>query len=384
MGFEFLSPVEDVVLAHTALLPKQSIGKSISKHTQNSFPDLEQVNIALIGIPEIRGLYQKEHEPLNLAQVRLEFYKLFLGNWDASIADLGNLIPGATVEDTYFAVKELVASLVKQKVVPLLIGGGQDITYAVYRAFDTLEQMVNLVAVDYKFDFGEADELISSNSYMSKIITNPPNNLFNFSNLGYQTYYNAQEEIDLMERLFFEAYRLGELIDDITLAEPVLRDADIVSIDIRSVKGADLGNPLQSQPNGFDSREICAIARYAGISDKVSVFGIFELLNALPTSQLTAQILWYFIEGYNFRANEYPFATKENLTKYIVPVEEEELHFYKSNKTERWWIEIPSMLTSHNKINSLALLPCSHKDYLDACNQIIPNRWWKAYKKSLN
>ena len=67
--------------------------------------------------------------------------------------------------------------------------------------------MINIVSIDSRFDFGMDDELISSHSYMSKIITEKPNNLFNFSNLGFQSYYNAQEEKDLMERLFFDAYR---------------------------------------------------------------------------------------------------------------------------------------------------------------------------------
>ncbi len=49
-----------------------------------------------------------------------------------------------------------------------------------------------------------------------------PNNLYNYSNIGYQTYFTSQEEIDLMEKMFFDAYRLGDVGADITIAEPVL------------------------------------------------------------------------------------------------------------------------------------------------------------------
>ncbi len=384
MDLEFLKPVEDVVMAHNALLPKQCLGKTIKIHTEEKLPSLENCRLAILGVPESRNAFFKRQEELNTSKIRLELYKLFAGNWNAPIVDLGDIEPGATPEDTYFAVKELVAYLVKNEITPLIIGASQDITYATYRAFDKLEQMVNLVAIDNRFDFGEDDELISSRSYMSKIITDKPTNLFNFTNIGYQTYFNAQEEIDLMERLFFEAYRLGDITSDITLAEPVLRDADVISLDIRSVKASDLGYPDNSFPNGFDGREICAIARYAGLSDRVSVFGIYECENTYASAQLIAQILWYFIEGYNYRANEYPFTAKDSYTKFIVPVDQEELRFYKSNRTERWWIEIPTILPIYNKLSSPALLPCSHQDYLNACNQIIPNRWWKAYKKSLN
>jgi hypothetical protein len=219
---------------------------------------------------------------------------------------------------------------------------------------------------------------------MSKIITDKPNNLFNFSNIGYQSYFNAQEEIDLMERLFFDAYRLGDLGADISLAEPVLRNAHMISLDARAIRASEIGLSDNFSPNGFTGREICAIARYAGISDKVSIFGIYEMENTVQSAQLIAQIIWYFIEGFNFRVEESPFGQSEDFTKYIVPTDIEQLVFYKSHLTDRWWVEVPSILNSHTKTNSPALLPCTKKDYLDACDQNIPERWYKAYKKGFN
>jgi len=137
-------------------------------------------------------------------------------------------------------------------------------------------------------------------------------------------------------------------------------------------------------PNGFDGREICAIARYAGISDQVSVFGIYEGENHPQSFQLMAQIIWYFMEGFNYRVKETPSSTNDDFSKFIVPSDTEELVFYKSHLTERWWVEVPSILTSHTKSKSQALLPCTEQDYLDACDQIIPERWFKAYKKGFN
>jgi formiminoglutamase len=243
--------------------------------------------------------------------------------------------------------------------------------------------MVNIVSVDSEFDFGNSDELISSGSYMSKIIIEKPNNLFNFCNLGYQTYYNAQEEIDLMEKLFFDAYRLGSLINDITIAEPVMRDADLVSLDMTSLQCQELGSKEHMAPNGFNSREICAISRYAGISDRVSVFGIFEGTETHMSVKLIAQMIWYFIEGVNFRKNDYPDPKLKNYDKYLVPIDNDELHFYKSHISGRWWIEIPNIPNLNNKLKRHTLLPCTHQDYLDACNQVIPERWWKAYRKTM-
>lgn len=57
-----------------------------------------------------------------LQSFREEFYKLYPGNWHAQIADLGDIIPGESLEDTYYAIKTLVAYLIKQRVVPIVIG----------------------------------------------------------------------------------------------------------------------------------------------------------------------------------------------------------------------------------------------------------------------
>ncbi|WP_394750253.1 formimidoylglutamase [Spongiimicrobium salis] len=382
MAFDFLIPVEDKVLAHCELLSPHTLGKNIAKHSQKQgLPAYSNAAVAIIGVKESRNAFEKKITPLDTSRIRLELYKLMLGNWDVSMVDLGDIEEGNTVFDTYFVVKEIITALVQKNVTPIIIGATQDITYPTYRAFDGIKNMINMVVVDSKFDFGDAEELISSNSYMSKIITDKPNNLFNFSNIGYQSYFNAQEEIDLMERLFFDAYRLGEIASDITLVEPVLRNAHLVSIDARAIKASEMGMPNSFSPNGFDGREICAIARYTGLSDRVSVFGIYEIENTVQSFQLVAQMIWYFIEGYNYRIPEFPYANTDDFTKFIVPMEMEELVFHKSNTTERWWIEVPSILTSHNKSKSPALLPCTEKDYLDACNENIPERWFKAYKK---
>ena len=51
--------------------------------------------------------------------------------------------------------------------------------------------------VDNRFDFSQEEELISGRSYMSEIIMQNPSKLYNFTNLGYQSYLIAQEELDL-------------------------------------------------------------------------------------------------------------------------------------------------------------------------------------------
>jgi hypothetical protein len=245
--------------------------------------------------------------------------------------------------------------------------------------------MINIVNIDCKFDLGDSNKPIKNNSFVGKIILDQPYNLFNYATIGYQTYFNSQEEIDLMDKLYFESYRLGQVSKDIALVEPVLRDANIVSLDLGSIKSAEVSLNQKYSPNGFDGKEICTISRYAGISNKVSSFGIYEYKPSKDdeiTSMLMAQIIWYFVEGVNFRIKDDDFTDENSYQKYITLVDEQELIFFKSNKTGRWWIEIPFLTEINTKLRRHTLLPCMHQDYLDACDNKIPDRWYKAFQKN--
>lgn len=384
MNSDFLTPIKDSVVAHSVLLSSHALGRQIRVHSQTEgFPPLKDVQLAIIGVEEDRNTEDNFGSGKELHHIRRHLYQLFPGNWHTTLADLGNIKKGNSTSDTHFAIKEVVAGLLKQNIIPIIIGGGQDITFSNYRAYDAMEQTVNLAAVDSMFDLGNLEDELSSKSYLSKIIMQQPNNLFNYSNIGYQTYFNSQEEINLIQSLNFDAYRLGEA-KDLEIVEPVLRDADIVSIDIGSVRQSDAPANNNVSPNGFYGEEICAIARYAGISDKVSSFGIYEY-NAkydqnYQTAHLIAQMIWYFVEGVNHRAQDYPFSTKENYQKFTVLLEDDEpINFFKSHKTGRWWMEIN--LIDNNKYKRHALIPCTYQDYLETTKQVIPDRWFKAQQK---
>ena len=384
MNQDFLTPIEESLVTHLVSQSTLSLGQKIKIHTQKQgFPDLENVQIAILGVQEDRNSQDNFGCGENLDFIRKKVYQLFPGDWHTNIVDLGNVLKGNTVSDTYFAVSEIITSLLKKNIIPVIIGGGQDITYVNYRAYDALEQTVNITAVDSRFDLGSLEDDLTSQSYLSKIIMQEPNNLFNYCNVGYQTFFNGQEEIELLNNLFFDAYRLGEA-KDLESIEPAFRNADIVSIDIGAVRQSEAPANNNASPNGFYGDEICAISRYAGISDKVSSFGIYEYNskydNNHQTAHLIAQMIWYFIEGVNSRVKDYPFTRKEDYQKFTVLLEEDDpLTFYKSHKTGRWWIEIN--ILSDNKYKRHALVPCTYEDYVSATKGVIPQRWYKSMSK---
>jgi len=387
INYNFLSPVDDLILSHMNLNSSLILGNRINIFSDvSSPPDLANVDVAIIGVNEYRNGINSLDENFSLNEIRKKFYNLYPGNWSLNIADLGDLILGENVFDTYQAMQSIISVLLKNNIIPVIIGGTQDLTYANYRSYDYLEKTVNVVNIDSNFDLGDSSKPIKNNSFLGKIILDKPHNLFNYSVLGYQTYFNSQEEIDLMEKLYFEAYRLGELNNSIQNAEPILRDANIVTLDLKSIKSSELSSKQKFSPNGFDGKEICAISRYAGISNKVSSFGIYEYLPSIEdeaTEMLIAQIMWYFIEGVSCRIVDNNFHKVEDFQKFIVLVDSQELVFLKSVKSSRWWVEIPFVQNSNNKLDDHSLLPCMHEDYLDATKGVIPERWFKAQKKNI-
>ena len=380
MSLELLLPVKKENLLDLTLLPKQILGKNISIHTQNTgLPELKGLTIALIGLNEHRNSFF-HNSSYNVNQFRKVFYELYPGNWNLSIADLGDLPNGEKVEDTYFAIKEIGVHLKQMNIIPVFIGGSHDLMFPLYEVFQNFKQLVNIVSVDRSFDFSQEDELISGRSYMSKIIMEKPNVLNNYTNIGFQSYYCAEQEKDLMGKLYFDSIRLGQVLNQPALAEPVFRDADVVSFDMKCLSWHAIADPLKGQPNGIDSRTICSLTRYAGISDRVSFLGFFEIPSTPMTDQLLAQMIWYLIEGVQLRFDEYPVNTRDFL-KYSVTLSDQIMVFYKSDKSNRWWMELTNNSHLNNKTKSTTLLACTEKDYLDAMEDKIPERWYNAVKR---
>lgn len=379
----FIHPIKESIVDFVHALPKDCIGRSLVLNTLNSSFDFVPNSIVFLGVPEDRTALHNDGTGQDLDIIRKQFYKLYKGNWNLSIYDLGDVIPGESFTDTEIALIEIVAFLLRHKMLPIIIGGSHALTYASYRAFDQLEQKVNLAVVDAKFDLGNIDTSMDSQSYLTKIVMEKPNNLFNYTNIAYQTFLNSQDEINLLQSLLFEAYRLGDVKNDIELVEPVLRETDFLSIDMSAVRKADAPANKNATISGLSAEDICKITRYAGISDKLSVLGVYEY-NASKdadfiTAELIAQMLWYFIEGVNFRSYEFPSKGLKNFKKYIVIIDDETLQFYKSDLSGRWWMEIN--VKDDNKTRRQTLIPCTYSDYLTANRQEVPERWYVNRKK---
>ncbi len=385
---EFFTPIDPNYFVGAKRYAATSYGKIVSAYIQGGdFPGLENVHLAIVGVEEDRHAVNNEGCGLAADYVRENFYKLFQGDYSAKIVDLGNIKKGNTIQDSYFALSDVLSQLLKKNIVPIIVGGSQDLTFCNYLAYQKMEQTINIVAVDSSFDIGEGDKTLDSQSYLSKIILHKPNILFNFSNIGYQTYFVDQNSIELMQKLFFDTHRLGKVRKNMEAVEPIVRNADVLSFDISAIRQSDAPGNGNASPNGFYGEEACQISRYAGMSDKLSSIGFYEINPAFDTNKQTAhivaQMIWYFIDGFYNRKKDYPIVDKSEYTKYRVSIKdhEHEIVFYKSNKSDRWWMDVPYPINHQLKFERHHMVPCSYSDYETACSDEMPDSWWQTYQK---
>lgn|SRR5690606_1254926 len=385
---DFFSPVNSKEILSEVDLFNSQYGKIIEIYDKE-FPKLVNIDIAIIGVMDDRKAVNNKGCAEAPDAFRKQFYKLHQGGYRTKIADLGNIKRGHSVTDTYVALKTVTTELIKKNIVPVIIGGGQDLTYAQYLAYEKLEQRVDLVVVDPSFDLQEdVDDVkdTTSRSYLNKVMLHQPNYLFNFSNIGYQTYFVNQESLAVFEKLYFDVYRLGVFSGKIEQAEPVLRNADMISFDMGAIRSSDAFANGNATPNGFYGEEACQICRYAGMSDKLTSIGFYEFNPEYDrngqTAILLSQMIWYFIEGYYHRKKDFPLQPKSAYIIYhtALKADDHEVVFVKSKKSDRWWMQVPYPNTK--SVNErYHLVPCSYEDYQTAIDGELPDLWWRTYQK---
>ena len=118
-------------------LSKNQIGRNVICNINQSFPDIDSIDFAIIFAPEYRGGSLVNTQEADLINIRKELYSLYRGDWNYRIGDFGNLIIGNNVNDSYFAINDIFSNLISQSVFPILIGGSNDLVYAIYRSYES-------------------------------------------------------------------------------------------------------------------------------------------------------------------------------------------------------------------------------------------------------
>lgn len=358
----------------------------------DEFPNYAEADIALIGIGEHRGSEFNEGIARAADTIRQAFYRLKKGSGAYRIVDLGNLVDGHSLEETYGRVREVCETLISYQTFPILIGGSHDVDYGQYQAYETLEKLITILSVDAYIDIEKLtdspDTQKPSQHHLHKILMHDPNYLLNYGHLGYQSYLVDAEVPGLLDKFYFDAYRLGLVNQSITSMEPVIRSADMLSFDISAIKSADAPGHARAQPFGLTGQEACQLCWYAGHSERLTSAGFYEYNpdfddEKQTTASVLAIMIWYLIEGYYHRTYEEDFESNDFI-KYLVPlpVRPEQITFYKAKKSEKWWMEVPTPQADRLKERK-SIVPCDPSDYEMATKGELPDRWIQTQAKYL-
>lgn len=377
------SPLDESIYEH--IQDSGSLLKSI-RFFGDKMPDYKNAHIALFGIQEERGTKTNMGCKNGPDEIRKKLYALKRGTGKNNIVDLGNLNPGIDLDETYVRVSEVCRILLENNVLPILLGGSHDLDYGQYKGYEEMEKLVNLLNIDAFLDLDDSTEHAPSSKHINKILLHEPNYLFGYTHLAQQTYLIDPLAVNILEKLYFEAYRVGQLRSNIAEMEPAIRNADMASFDVTAIRSADAPGNANAQPFGLTGEEACQICWYAGTNEKLSSIGFYEYNpekddDRHKTAAVVATMIWYFIEGYYHRKNEQNFKSNDFL-KYTVsmPVEPEILTFYKSKFTEKWWMEI-----NHHRANDrfarASIVPCSYNDYQTATQGELPERYISSLSK---
>ena len=370
---DFLTPIPIHELNEDNGYTDGQLAKHIAIY-EKEIPDITEADIVFVGVNETRGSGFFDNTISAADAIRKQLYQLHYWHTDIIIADIGNIKTGATINDSYAAVKTVLAELLRMKKTVVILGGSHDITLAQYFAYKELQQVVEATCIDATINLKGENPLRSEN-FLLEMLTGEPNLVKHYNHIGFQSYFVHPRMLETMDKLRFDCYRVGAARENLEEMEPVIRNTHLLSFDISAIKYSDSPASTES-PNGFGGEEACILARFAGLSDKVNSFGIYGYLPQQDINELSAkqisQMLWYFIDGKNRSKQEASIEDRDYFNEYHTSFNEVESVFLQSKKTGRWWMQLP------NK----KIIPCSYNDYVQASRNEIPERWLRAQERS--
>lgn len=379
----FFSPVDESV--YEGIDSASSFFRSIHIFG-DKMPDYRDARIALFGIGDSRGSEAAGNSTEGPDEIRRKLYRLKRGKGGARIVDLGNLNPGVDADESCVRVSEICRVLLESNVLPVIIGGSQDLDYGQYTAYESMEKLVSFLNVDAYLDLEEGGDSVANRKHIHRILLHEPNYLFSYTHLAYQSYLIDPGSVAVLEKLYFEAFRVGQMRSNIAEIEPTVRNADLVSFDITAIRSADAPGNNRALPFGLSGEDACQICWYAGLNEKLSSIGFYEYDPARDDSQhktasVVATMIWYFVEGFNHRKNDISFRNMDFL-KYVVtlPGETDTLAFYKSKLSDKWWMEVPYP-NGVERYSRNSLVPCSYNDYQTAIKGELPERYINTLAK---
>ena len=195
---DFLKPVSEELQDFAKSCNSFALGQAI-KFREDVIEIDEKSNdkIAIIGVTESRSKQKDLIEDVDFSLVRTQLYEMQMGNWSIDLYDFGDVVFYDDKSETEKVFREVTNGLIRDGYVVVILGGNPSLGYQQYRAYDEIVDKVYYLTIDHKLRLGKDEAQTTENNYLTKIISNEPFNLLDYTNIGFQTYFVAQEKLDL-------------------------------------------------------------------------------------------------------------------------------------------------------------------------------------------
>ncbi len=348
------------------------IGRYVRTQQDEDF-NIDTADIVIVGVSETRGNGTSERHNNAADIIRKKFYRLYYWHTDLVIADVGNIEKGATLNDSYAAIKTVLEELHSRNKMLVILGGSHDITLAQYHAYRSSNTVIEATCIDAQINL-KGPESFAADNFLMEMFTGEPNILKHYNHIAFQSYFVHPGMLQTIDKLRFDCYRLGNVLENIEEMEPVLRNTNLLSFDINALKYSDAPSN-KNCPNGLGGVDACTLTRFAGMSTHLSSFGIYGYNPADDVAEVTAmqiaQMLWYFLDGRHKGSQESALHEREGFNEYHTAFAEVDTVFLQSKRTSRWWMQMPD-----GKFTA-----CSYNDYATAGRNDFPERWLRVQER---
>lgn len=278
----------------------------LTAHDPEQFPGTARV--ALIGMPQDIGVERNggrpgaRHAP---EAIRRMLYRMtpYDVETDRSIPhgflfDLGDINCNGELEEIHDRLTEAVAIVRKHGLIPLVLGGGHDTTYAAASGVYAVDGPFGMINLDAHLDVRPPKPNRNSGTSFRMLLEEGKIASGYFVEFGIQSFANAEEHVRWLNQnggriISLEEVRAKGFNKSLSTAY-LIASSDVAGVygtlDIDGVRAADAPGVSATMPDGFTATELLATARMLGRRPSTIALDIVEVNPSFDRDNITAKL----------------------------------------------------------------------------------------------
>ena len=275
---------------------------------------LSERRAVIIGCPSEEGI-KLRGDRVGAAEgpdaIRQELYKMTLSTRGHAAfrsllegcEDVGNLVLTGDLEEDQELISEVVADFLRQKIVPILLGGGQSVTYGHFLGYVKAAKRCNILGWDSRLDVqAKISERGHSGSVLREALIHPSGICQRCEVAGLLAHANSKPHLDFFKQHAGSVIWRSELTD--SRIDEIYGWADnpmLTSFDLNGVDQTQAPGVTRPSVNGIPIDLWLYAARRAGEMSQVTSVDLVGLSPAHDidrrTARLAALTVWTFLKG---------------------------------------------------------------------------------------